>query len=666
MPDNSRIQVRLNPADSYRTVITDTSPYEVPIIFSNDGFYKNLSTCQMKSELLNKLLNCLLFKDRKFTIPLNYNIVKSTDSVRTLSLIHPWSQVSTANFYGTYQQLICEFTERSPFSIRKASKVGRSYFFKSNIADKNKYKQQTIDVSEIDSFVRNPASYFSYSGVDRLYLFFLSGDYVNLEKKYKYQLSLDVGKCFDSIYTHSIVWATSTKKRAKDFTTSITFGGQFDALLQKQNYNETSGICIGPEVSRIFAEIILGKVDQNLSKRLSEHDLRPNREYACRRYVDNYYVFSNSKDTLSKIQHELSLALSEYKLHLNQEKTELLKRPFYSAMSLVIDNARGSVYKLWDQIIDTTYEYDGKRIEFPKRIRKHHKLFGEFTREIKAACFNSGMGYESVSNYLIGAIKNKAVQLSDTYLDAKITDDVRFNPIHYRENMLLLLDLSFYFFTLHPTVSASLRISHTIVRIGQHLEKYDAEGFDITKEAILRWTSTLTRSPAFSKLYEQNAIIPVEILNVLISLKQFSSDGSLESEVLDKINLKNSDDNYFQIIVRLFIYADNELLQDKKDAVFDRACKMILQTPDISQDAEATHLLLDLLACGFISDHKREKLLRDVWPILLQFDNSMGRITRAHATEIVEEIQQQHWFTRWQGIDLLNMIEKKELSEVYA
>ena len=666
MPERSRVQVRLKSTDKYRTVITDTSPYEVPIIFSNDGFYKNLITYQRKSELLNKLIHCLLIKDRIFTTPLNYNIVKDTDSVRTLSLIHPWSQVSTADFYDTYKQLICEFSERSPFSIRKATKVGKSYFFNSKISEKNKYKKQSVDITGIDTLIRNPASYFTYSGVDRLYLFFLSGDYINLEKKYTYQLSLDIGRCFDSIYTHSIAWVTSTKSIAKNFTSSVTFGNQFDKLMQKQNYNETNGICIGPEVSRIFAEIILGKVDQNLSKKLSAHGLKQNKEYACRRYVDNYYFFSSSEEVLSKVQHELSLELSEYKLHLNQGKTELLKRPFYSAMSLVIDNTRESIYKLWNLIIETSYDDNGNRVEFPKHIRKHHKLFGEFTREIKAACFNSGMGYDSVSNYLIGAIKNKTLQLADTYSEVQDIGDERFNTIHYRENMLLLLDLSFYFFTLHPTVSASLRLSHSIVRIGQHLEKYDSEGFDITKEALLRWTSALTQSPAFSKLYEKNAIVPVEILNILISLKQFSSDGSIEAEVLDKMNIENNDDNYFQIIVRLFIYADNELLQDKRDAVFEQACGMILQTPDIPLDSEATHLLLDLLSCGFITLQKREKLLRDVWSRLIRFDNSMGQITKAQATEVIEEMQQQYWFTRWQGVDLLNMIEKKELSTVYA
>ncbi len=37
-----RTKVRLSRSDVYRTVLTDTIPFEVPIIFSNDGFYKNL------------------------------------------------------------------------------------------------------------------------------------------------------------------------------------------------------------------------------------------------------------------------------------------------------------------------------------------------------------------------------------------------------------------------------------------------------------------------------------------------------------------------------------------------------------------------------------------------------------------------------------------------
>lgn len=44
-----------------------------------------------------------------------------------------------------------------------------------------------------------------------------------------------------------------------------SFGSKFDSLMQRMNYNETNGILIGPEVSRIFSEIILQAVDAEVS-----------------------------------------------------------------------------------------------------------------------------------------------------------------------------------------------------------------------------------------------------------------------------------------------------------------------------------------------------------------------------------------------------------------
>ena len=45
---------------------------------------------------------------------------------------------------------------------------------------------------------------------------------------------------------------------------------------------------------------------------------------------------------------------------------------------------------------------------------------------------------------------------------------------------------------------------------------------------------------------------------------------------------------------------------------------------------------------------------------------SLSAITKAKAEAMVSEFEEQHWFVWWKGIDLLNMIEKKELSAVYS
>ena len=140
-----------------------------------------------------------------------------------------------------------------------------------------------------------------------------------------------------------MAWATKSKEEAKDNIFALNFGNQFDKVMQRLNHNETSGICIGPEASRIFAEIILAKVDQNARRNLEMQGIRDGVDYECRRYVDNYYVFVSDPGKADQIEHKLSLALREYNLHLNTEKREFDKRPFYSKKSLVIDEINASL-----------------------------------------------------------------------------------------------------------------------------------------------------------------------------------------------------------------------------------------------------------------------------------------------------------------------------------
>ena len=675
MPSKRKLRVNLNRADKWRVVLTDTSPFEVPIIVSNDGFYTNLHDVTKRSTYFQKLVNALLMVDdgKSYTVPLRYNIVKDSRSVRTLSLLHPRGQVILADFYQKYEELIFEYSGRGPFSIRAPKKVGSSFFVPSSVQNKNQYKNTTVDTAELDKLVRNPASYFAYSGFERLYKFFASSDQIRLEKKFRYQLSLDISKCFDSIYTHSMAWATKSKKEAKENTFALSFGNQFDKVMQRLNHNETSGICIGPEASRIFAEIILAKVDQNARQNLEEKSpsIRDGVDYECRRYVDNYYVFSNDPATAEQVEHELSIALREYNLHLNTGKREFDKRPFYSKKSLVIDEINKSLGAHWEKLFETvSLPASGKRALLPKYIYKYRSLFGKFTREIKAACFSSQLGYEAVANYVIGAVRRKAIDIADGYVDLAVLEDSPVVTRDYRQMFFFLLDVGFYFFTLHPTVASSLRLSHPppprpppIVRAAQHLQEHDPEGFDVLKEASLRWASQLARAPSFEGLFSKNSVIPIEILNILVSLQQFGGDGQLEHELISLAKLDRKSQGYFELVVKLFIYGDRPEFANQRNEIWEFIFKRVSSEKYLNRDSETVHLFLDTLACPHLDRAKRAQLLRDSWNGI---GANLGYISVAEAEALIDEVQQQHWFVRWDGIDLLNMIEKKELSSVYA
>ncbi|MBL0306631.1 MAG: RNA-directed DNA polymerase [Chitinophagaceae bacterium] len=126
-----------------------------------------------------------------------------------------------------------------------------------------------------------------------MHKFYESYQYHRCEKKFNHLFKFDISKCFDSIYTHSISWALFEKEVIKKYLgdSKKTFGNTFDNLMQKLNYNETNGIVIGPEFSRIFAELILQKIDLKVKNSLEGEGLIFKKDYEVYRYVDDYFVF---------------------------------------------------------------------------------------------------------------------------------------------------------------------------------------------------------------------------------------------------------------------------------------------------------------------------------------------------------------------------------------
>ncbi|MDQ2819132.1 MAG: RNA-directed DNA polymerase, partial [Pseudomonadota bacterium] len=283
--------------DYLRVLITETIPFETPVIFSNDGFYLRSKESRATTNPVYKLLFERLVegsgkKSTNYTIPYVYKIRKTELEYRRLSLLHPITQWRMMKFYQRYEKLITYFSENSSISLRAPHRVAGSFFQKTSSLNVNQYKHGGVQDTVGELINKHSSSFFSYSGYDRLYKFFDSNDFIKLEKRWPSLWSLDVTKCFDSIYTHSITWATKEKDFIKKHISSgvyATFGNDFDELMQKSNYNETNGIVIGPEISRIFAEIIFQKIDSRVIEHATENKINLLEHFEVRRYVDDIY-----------------------------------------------------------------------------------------------------------------------------------------------------------------------------------------------------------------------------------------------------------------------------------------------------------------------------------------------------------------------------------------
>lgn len=325
-------KIKFKRNDFRRALLTDMLPYEVPLLFSNYGFYNRLR--EKADEIIREKCKLDLLPKGKWAIPYSYDIKKDSLDYRTLSIAHPAIQRDLCEIYEKYSHLIIGLCSRSTFSLRRPVKVATRYYEKSR-AVKSPSTEKAVEV-EGDGFLqqeKHASSFFSYQCYNLIHKFYESTAFHDLERRFKHLRRLDISKCFSHIYTHSISWAAKNKEYGKEFKGDDTFEGQFDCLMQRSNYNETNGIIIGPEISRVFAEIILQSVDVSVERELLFWGYQAGRDYDIRRYVDDYFVFASDEKILDVIQSSLAVHLSKFKLYLNSAKTSSQDRPFVTGQT---------------------------------------------------------------------------------------------------------------------------------------------------------------------------------------------------------------------------------------------------------------------------------------------------------------------------------------------
>lgn len=148
-------------------------------------------------------------------------------------------------------------------------------------------------------------------------------DLASIAYNYKYLLKTDIKNFYPSIYTHSISWAIHGKKIIRKGTNRHNytyFGNRLDKLFQNANDGCTNGVPIGPVVSDLIAEIVLSGVDRLMSKYLPD-------DVTVVRFKDDYSILAMNEADGRAVIKLLQSSLKEFRLELNDEKTEVYKLP---------------------------------------------------------------------------------------------------------------------------------------------------------------------------------------------------------------------------------------------------------------------------------------------------------------------------------------------------
>lgn len=713
-----------------RVLFSDVLPYECPIIFSNRYLYRFLAkylwvgeeqkvdnitwNVLKQSKRLDEkdayAFAALLFgcyeKDKKIGIlqhrlnalfyPYQFNIAHKTNKNRTLSIIHPYNQWQVVEFYNQYKHSILYLCNQSKYSIRKPHKIAQYFYYRDRL-HRRLSGHESDKVELFFNEYENLKTYFSYEKYSNIYKFYEDYRYQRAEKKFKHLVKFDLQSCFDSIYTHTISWATAggaDKVKVLPGYHGSWVGDAFDNLMQSINARETNGIVIGPEFSRIFAEIILQYIDQKVEQELLGKDLRQKSAYECYRYVDDYFLFYNDEKDKTFFMESLTKWLKEFKLQISPSKTEEFERPFITKVTIAkqrIENLLNNIFStpLWEEIVsklsaeeeeDTEDENSDKDREILDKKFNLYLSANSVNAQIKAIVRECGIEYRDIVNYLL----EKMSQRLDVFLNRYEIGFKKYERLMSKEDtnkseveihaqrvqrkltsfLVSLIDVAFFVFNSNRQVNTTLKLQ----KIMNSIVIYGKRHGDFKVNPKVRF-QTISKDIIFKKIQDEIALVLNttdphqntlhESLYLLILAKELGYAYLLAPEVIKSfINKSKLQYNLFACIILLYYYANHKCYDEQKALLKDKILKkyQLVAESERKRNSELTILTADMMTCPFVDNAYKQSLL------------TLIGITETKDQQMIMRFakKQKYIFTRWTMFNLNKELQAKISQEVYS
>lgn len=724
-----RKKIKLNYSKE-RVLFSDVLPYECPIIFSNRYLYRFLAKylwvgeeqkidnitwnvlkqskrldqkdvsvfaallfgCYEKGKRIGKLQH----KPNDLFYPYQFNIAHKTNKNRTPSIIHPYNQWQIVEFYEQYKYSILYLCNQSSYSIRKPHKIAQYFYYR----DRLHRKLSGHESDKVELFFNeyeNLKTYFSYEKYANIYKFYEDYRYQRAEKKFKYLVKFDLQSCFDSIYTHTISWATAggaNKVKVLPGYHGSWVGDAFDNLMQSVNARETNGIVIGPEFSRIFAEIILQYIDQKVEQELLKKNLRLKSTYECYRYVDDYFLFYNDENVRNLFMESLTKWLKEFKLQINPSKTEVYERPFITKVTIAkqrIENLLSNIFSipLWEEMesnLSMEKEEDTEDEDLDKDREILDKKFNiylpanDVNTQIKVIVKECGIEYRDIANYLLEKISQRLDAFLNRYeigfkkyerlmsKEETNKDDVETHAQRVQRKLtnylVSLIDVTFFVFNSNRQINTTLKLQKIINSIIIYAKRHG----DFKVNPAVRF-QTISKDIIFKKIQDEIALVLAttdshrntlhESLYLLILAKELGYAYLLSPEVIRSFIEKSElQYNFFACLILLYYYANHKCYDLQKALLTDEILKKyrLVAESERKRNSELTILTADMMTCPFVDDAYKQRLL-----------TLMG-ITETKDQQMIMRFakKQKYIFTRWTMFNLNKELQAKISQEVYS
>ena len=677
------------PRGAARVLLSDVLPFEVPPNFSNARLYRFIRDNRVKTQdgnlewrdgdpLVEKELRVLfeipsaklsLFNghtrslsivnrsgELAYTVALGFEALRPNGELRVLSVPHPRSQVLVAEFYENHWSSILQHANNSPVSLRRPVRVARYTNVKDRL-HRRLLRAWAVGSPEVeDREERTLRTYFVYRRHTNAFQFYDSRSFQELEQRYPATGKADVSKCFRSIYTHSIAWATHGKRYTKDNLGgrggAMSFAEAFDHLVQKLNFNETAGLLVGPEFSRLFAEVILQAVDRDLLGQLKSIGYQFGRDFEIRRYVDDYFIFASRPQVREAVMAALSSSLLKFNLHLNDGKSESADGPSITPVSVAKLRIR--------QLMSDARVSSGSKTGGSKSRRAQNRSVAladprTLITEYKVILGDSGAHPAALASYTLSACEKAIVRIVERY--------VRNVGRSKRRRLLLdevsgLVDFAWFVYSTSPLLTSTVKIA----RIVDHCVTFAESGLlgEVEKRGLIDQLGSQLRPLLTAPLVGQRANI--ERLYLLHASARIGNQCLVEPRELELLfglsrapkdsgPLRfDTNPSYFDLVTLLAYCRKRTRYKEIRKATAKEAVELVRRESPLT--TERLLMAVDFMSCPFVQGSERRAMAKAIGVS----DSSL--IAHYSSGKAVH-------FTEWRDFSLGKALDLKRSQEVY-
>lgn len=701
---------KINRRQRFRAVVSDVLPYELPIIYSNKGYnaflerYRvglsenNLMASPIQENWLQQLLKIINGLDNQIATPkksYTYKVFKKQKTVeqdskeegdvpvlcpvkirhRLLTIPHPYYQYRMACFYQKYALYILYLASRSKFSIRYPYKVGSFQAPVRDIQPKSIKRQEQLDKDE------SPKHYFAYKRYQNINGFYNDYKFQHAEKKFKFLVRTDIERCFDSIIPEKLfpaVYGVDAIKQPNGFANEFVELQKmmFAGCLIDIDKDEVvlidfdKGIPIGPEFSRIFAELIMQSVDRLLEKRLLEAGEFFGRDYEFYRYVDDGFFFCNDINLAQTFLRLYKAILKDWGLNFNSRKVKTYyERPFLDDLTIAKRKLLILVDSMFCNRLETAQgiiNMSNERYDVPFAMESKYCI-----RDLQSIVKEYNCQYVDITASLLSQIHSKLgkkvfftfTKIYQEYFAAHEKDNIdsKGQNIYrrYEEGFIdfcmELTSFLFFVFANDTRMSTSVKVMQILIDLLDYVDgKVD---INQSVRSVKHFAPSLCYQ--FKKhivdelrgMLVSDSSLGIEKANLLLLYHRMPSELTLSSERIEAMIHVDSQMDFLTLFTLEHLvgrkYKDSHLQQSIKEWIVDRLSIMTNKN-----SAEYVYILVNSLSCPYFDNSYKQKICRIV-----------GR--RKYGGLIENANKYQNIFMDWRSNKLLTMLKEKANTTVY-